>query len=47
VIHAAEHCRTRARLERAGCRVTPVAAAELAKAEGGVTCCAVLVRVTR
>jgi dimethylargininase len=43
VIHAAEFPGTRARLERAGCRVIPVPARELAKAEGGVTCCSVLV----
>ena len=34
--------RTRARLERHGLRVTPVAVDELAKAEGGVTCCALV-----
>ncbi|HVS14562.1 MAG TPA: arginine deiminase family protein [Thermoanaerobaculia bacterium] len=36
--------RTRARLEARGHRVHAVAADELAKAEGGVTCCAILVR---
>ena len=35
--------RTRERLERAGVRVVGVPAAELAKAEGGVTCCSLLV----
>lgn len=52
VICAAEHPRTRARLEALrqgseqarGYAVLPVPAGELAKAEGGVTCCSVLVR---
>ena len=43
VIHAAEFPRTRERLERAGISVTSVPAGELAKAEGGVTCCSLLV----
>jgi dimethylargininase len=43
VIHPAEFPRTRARLERAGIRVVTVPAGELAKAEGGVTCCSLLV----
>ena len=34
---------TRARLEARGIRVVPVDARELAKAEGGVTCCSLLV----
>ncbi len=42
VIYPQEHPRTRARLESAGCEVRPVPAGELAKAEGGVTCCALL-----
>ena len=45
VICAAEHPRTRARLELQGIRTIAVPAGELAKAEGGVTCCSVLVRV--
>ena len=43
VIHPAEFPRTRARLERAGIRVLAVPAGELAKAEGGVTCCSLLI----
>lgn len=42
VIHGAEFPRTRERLERAGLKVIPVPAGELAKAEGGVTCCSLL-----
>jgi dimethylargininase len=34
---------TRERVERAGLRVTSVEADELAKAEGGLTCCSLLV----
>ena len=43
VLYPAEFPRTRERLERAGIHVRPVPAGELAKAEGGVTCCSVLV----
>ncbi len=43
VIHPAEFPRTRARLEKNGITVVTVPAAELAKAEGGVTCCSLLV----
>ncbi len=43
VIYPGEHPRTRARLESAGCQVRAVPAGELAKAEGGVTCCALIV----
>ena len=43
VLYPAEFPRTRERLERAGIRVRPVPAGELAKAEGGVTCCSLLV----
>lgn len=43
VIYPAEHVRTRARLEAAGVTVRAVQIAELAKAEGGVTCLSVLV----
>lgn len=42
VLCAAEHLRTRARLERRGVRTITVAAGELAKAEGGVTCGSIL-----
>jgi dimethylargininase len=45
VIYPAEHVRTRARLEAAGLKVRPVPAGELAKAEGGVTCCSLLLNV--
>ncbi len=43
VVMPAHHPRTRRRLEHAGLRVSPVEATELAKAEGGVTCCSLLV----
>ncbi len=43
VIVAAAHPRTRARLERAGRAVRTVDLSELAKAEGALTCCSVLV----
>ena len=44
VIHPLHFPRTRARLDAAGLRVAPIAMAELAKAEAGVTCCSLLVR---
>jgi dimethylargininase len=47
VICAAEHPKTRARLEAAGLKTLTAPAGELAKAEGGVTCCSVLVAVHR
>jgi len=43
VIHAAAFPRTRERLERRGYEVIPVDLSELAKAEGAVTCCSLLV----
>ena len=43
VIHAADFPRTRERLERRGYEVTAVDVSELAKAEGAVTCCSLLV----
>jgi dimethylargininase len=46
VVYAAAHVRTRERLDRRGVRVVTVEADELAKAEGGVTCCSVLVGVS-
>src|SRR5262245_7035638 len=42
VIYPEHYPRTAKRLERAGVRVVPVPCTELAKAEGGVTCCSVL-----
>ena len=42
IIHASEFPRTRDRLQKAGFRVVPVPASELAKAEGGVTCCSLI-----
>lgn len=45
VIYPAHHPHTADRLRHAGLRVVPVPAAELAKAEGGVTCCSLLVEV--
>ena len=43
IVHPAEFPRTRARLEAVGIDVRSVPADELAKAEGAVTCCALLV----
>ncbi|PYP18907.1 MAG: dimethylargininase [Gemmatimonadetes bacterium] len=45
VIYPAHYPETRERLERAGVRVVPVPSSELAKAEGGVTCCSLLFEV--
>lgn len=42
VIYPAHYPDTAERLERAGVRVVPVPCTELAKAEGGVTCCSVV-----
>lgn len=42
VIYPAHYPTTGERLVRAGVRVIPVPAAEIAKAEGGVTCCSIL-----
>jgi dimethylargininase len=42
VIHSSSFPRTRERLARVGVRVLPVPADELGKAEGGVTCCSLL-----
>jgi dimethylargininase len=47
VIHPLQFPRTRARLEAEGLRVEPVDTTELSKAEAGVTCCGLLVRVGR
>jgi dimethylargininase len=44
VIYPVAFSRTRAKLESHGIHVRPVNADELAKAEGGVTCCSLLVR---
>jgi dimethylargininase len=44
VVHSTAFPLTRARLEAAGLRVETVDATELAKAEGGVTCCSLIVR---
>lgn len=44
VVYPEEFPRTRERLEECGVRVRTVAAGELAKAEGGVTCCSVIFR---
>jgi dimethylargininase len=45
VICAEEHPKTRRRLDAHGLVTHPVPAGELAKAEGGVTCCAVMVSI--
>ena len=42
IIHPAEFPATGDRLRHAGFRVRPVPASELAKAEGGVTCCSLI-----
>jgi dimethylargininase len=42
VVMPAHHPRTRRRLEQQGLRVFAVEASEVAKAEGGVTCCSLL-----
>jgi dimethylargininase len=42
VIVPAAHVRTRHRLEAGGCQVVSVDVSELAKAEGGVTCCSII-----
>ncbi|HEV8382868.1 MAG TPA: hypothetical protein VGQ29_14870 [Gemmatimonadales bacterium] len=42
VIYPTHHPETAERLDRAGLRVVPVPCTELAKAEGGVTCCSVV-----
>ena len=42
LLHAAEFPRTRDRLESAGFAVRPVPASELAKAEGSLTCCSLI-----
>ena len=44
IVYPAEHVRTAARLEAAGFDVRAVPAGELAKAEGGVTCCSLILR---
>jgi len=45
VIHAAGAARTGRRLDAIGIRVIPLDTTELTRAEAGVTCCSVLVRV--
>lgn len=45
VLHAAAFPRTRERLEKRGIRVESVDLSELAKAEGAVTCCSILIPV--
>jgi dimethylargininase len=45
IIHPDAFPRTRSRLEAHGLEVVPVPADELAKAEGGVTCCSLVFRV--
>jgi len=45
VLHGSAYPKTRARLEARGIRVVPVPADELAKAEGGVTCCSLIFEV--
>jgi dimethylargininase len=44
VVYPDDFPRTAQRLDRAGINVRPVGVSELAKAEGGVTCCSLLVR---
>jgi dimethylargininase len=47
VVCAEEHPKTRQRLSARGFVTQPVPAGELAKAEGGVTCCSVILAITR
>jgi len=47
VLHAEAFPRTRRRLEACGVRVIALDASELAKAEGGLTCCSVILESTR
>jgi dimethylargininase len=47
VIFPLQYPETRARLEAEGLRVEPVDTTELTKAEAGVTCCSLIVRVGR
>ena len=47
VICAEEYPKTRQRLAGRGLMTQPVPAGELAKAEGGVTCCSVILSATR
>ncbi|MCI0435308.1 MAG: arginine deiminase family protein [Gemmatimonadetes bacterium] len=42
VLHGAVFARTRERIERRGLDVRPIDFSELAKAEGGVTCCSIV-----
>ena len=46
VVCAEEHPKTRARIEARGLVTQPVPAGELAKAEGGVTCCSIMLSIT-
>ena len=46
VIYPTHHPQTAERLRRAGVRVVPVPSSEIAKAEGGVTCCSVVFEAT-
>lgn len=45
LLHGAEYSRTRARLESEGLQVHPIDLSELAKAEGAVTCCSLILPV--
>lgn len=45
IIYPSHYPRTAARLEEEGLQVLPVEVGELAKAEGGVTCCSLIVRL--
>ncbi len=47
VVMSDAFARTRRRLEARGLTVAPVAVSEIAKAEGGVTCCSILLRDLR
>lgn len=44
LIHGASYPRTRSRLEERGHQVVPVDISEIAKAEGAVTCCSLILR---
>jgi dimethylargininase len=45
ILLPAQHARTRARLAAAGLEVIAVPMTEIAKAEGGMTCCSIILEV--
>lgn len=45
ILHPAQHRRTRGRIEAAGLKVIPMPMTEIAKAEGGLSCCSIIYEV--